>query len=47
MRLRLFNSRKSAPCTMEDLEKAFKNKKARDPNGWVNEISKNGVAGKD
>ena len=34
---------------MVDLENALKdlkNKKARDPNGWCNEIFKNGVAGK-
>ena len=50
LRLRLSNGRKSAPWTMEELEKALKNlknNKARDSNGWVNEIFKNGVAGRD
>ena len=35
---------------MKDLEKALetlKKDKARDPNGWINEIFKDGVAGKD
>ena len=35
---------------MQDLDKALKalkKDKARDPNGWVNEIFKEGVAGRD
>ena len=49
LRLRLANSNKSAPWTMDDLELVLKNLrqgKARDPNGWVNDLFRNNVAGK-
>ena len=55
-KLKLFNARlklsehtKSDPWKLGDLEnalKAMKNEKARDPNGWCNEIFKDGVAGR-
>ena len=47
-RLKLSECSKSEPWEMKDLEhvlNALKNDKARDPNGWVNEIFKEGVAG--
>lgn len=50
LRLELAENRKSQPWTMEDLERALKclkSDKARDPNGLVNELFKEGVAGKD
>ena len=50
LRLELSKSRKSEPWIMKNLEKALKKlkkDKARDPNGWINEIFKDGVAGKD
>ena len=49
LRLELSEFKKSKVWTIEDLEdvlKALKNDKARDPNGWLNEIFKTGVAGK-
>ena len=48
IRKELCENRKSEPWEMRNLEKAFKslkNNKARDPNGWTNEIFKEGVAG--
>lgn len=48
LRLKLAGSSKSLPWTMEDLEcilKNLKSGKSRDPNGWVNEIFGNEVAG--
>ena len=50
LRLKLSKTRKSQPWTLEHLDmalKGLKNDKARDPNGLVNEIFKDGVAGKD
>ena len=50
LRLKLSKSCKSQPWKLDDLEKAIKGlkkDKARDPNGLVNEIFKDGVAGKD
>ena len=50
LRLQASKSRKSDPWTLNNLEnaiKGLKNEKARDPNGLVNEIFKEGVAGKD
>ena len=50
LRLKLSKTRKSQPWTLEHLDKALKglkNDKAIDPNGLVNEIFKDGVAGKD
>ena len=50
MRLENSRKRKSKPWEMADLEKVLKNlkkDKARDPNGWINDIFKEGVAGKD
>ena len=50
LRLQLSKKRKSKPWTLTNLEKAIKGlkkEKARDPNGLVNEIFKDGVAGKD
>ena len=47
-RLKLASMKKSEDWTIEDLEKALKalkKDKARDPNGWCNEIFKDGVAG--
>ena len=49
-RLELSKSHKSLPWTLENLNQAIKGMKkdkARDPNGLVNEICKEGVAGKD
>ena len=48
MRLNLAKSNKSAPWTMDDLVntlKELKGGKARDPNGWSNDIFTNEVAG--
>ena len=48
IRLKLASKKKSEPWTMDDLEKALKTlkkDKARDPNGWCNELFKDGVAG--
>ena len=48
MRLKLAGEKKSEFWTMEQLEKvlkALKSKKSRDPNGWINELFHNGVAG--
>ena len=50
MKLENSRKRKSKPWEMADLEKVLKNlkkDKARDPNGWINDIFKEGVAGKD
>ena len=50
LRLKSSYQNKSLPWTMNNLDKALKslkNGKARDPNGLVNEIFKEGVAGKD
>ena len=49
LRLELSKYKKSKPWVLKDLENvlnSLKNDKARDPNGWVNEIFKAGVAGK-
>ena len=49
-RLKLASTRKSEPWEMKDLEaaiKGLKKGKARDPNGWANELFKDEVAGKD
>ena len=49
LRLKLARRKKSKPWTLEDLElvlKSLKNDKARDPNGWANELFKDGVAGR-
>jgi hypothetical protein len=49
LRLRLANSNKSGSWTMDDLEfilKHIKTGKARDPNGWVNDLFRNDIAGK-
>ena len=50
LRLELAKNNKSQPWTMGDLEKALKglkSDKARDPNGLVNELFKEGIAGRD
>ena len=50
LRLKLSESRKSIPWEMKDLDKvlsALKTDKARDPNGWINDIFKDEVAGKE
>ena len=49
LRLNLSECNKTGPWTMEDLEYVLthlKEGKTRDPNGWVNELFSNGVAGK-
>ena len=49
LRMKIVENCKTAAWTLEDLEKAtkkLKNNKSRDPHGWVNEIFKDGVAGK-
>ena len=49
-RLKLASTRKSEPWEMKNLEaaiKGLKKGKARDPNGWANELFKDEVAGKD
>ena len=49
VRLKLATAKKSEPWTLEDLEaalKTLKKDKARDPNGWINELFKEGIAGK-
>ena len=49
IRLKSSNEKKSGPWTMSNLEaalKSLKKDKARDPNGWTNELFKDGVAGK-
>ena len=49
MRKELCENRKSKPWKMKHLEavlKDLKKDKARDPHGWINEIFKEGVAGK-
>ena len=48
IRMNLASSNKSLPWTMEDLELVLKNLKqgkCRDPNGWVNDLFSNEVAG--
>ena len=48
LRMNLANSAKSVPWTMDDLELVLKNLKhgkSRDPNGWVNDLFLNEVAG--
>ena len=48
MRLKLAEERKSEPWNISQLEealKALKKNKSRDPNGWINELFKDGVAG--
>ena len=50
LRLQLSKKEKSQPWTMEDLNRALKSlkkDKARDPNGLINELFKEGVAGTD
>ena len=50
LRLTLCSYRKSEEWTINDLEivlSSLKNNKARDPNGWINEIFKSDVAGND
>ena len=49
IRLELSKCITSEPWVMKDLNRALKDlkqDKARDPNGWVNELFKDGVAGK-
>ena len=49
IRLKLAQKSITAPWTLTHLDKALKslkNDKARDPHGWVNEIFKDGIAGK-
>ena len=49
IRINLASCNKSAPWTMDDLEfilKHLTDGKARDPNGWVNELFSNEVVGK-
>ena len=48
LRKNLSKSRVSKPLEIKDLEKAMKSlkkEKARDPNGWINDLFKEGVAG--
>ena len=48
-RLKLAREKKSEPWTLKDLDaalKTLKKDKARDPNGWINELFKDGVAGR-
>ena len=50
LRLKNCQKRKSKPWEMCHLDKVLKDlklNKARDPNGWINDIFKEGVAGKD
>ena len=50
MRLKLASNLKSKAWGLDDLErvlKQLKNNKARDPNGLINELFKQGIAGKD
>ena len=50
LRLSLSACNKSRPWEMKELEQvlnSLKKDKARDPNGWINEIFKEGVAGRD
>ena len=49
-RLKLSLEKKTKPWTIADLKsalKVLKKNKARDPNGWANELFKDGVAGKE
>ena len=48
-RLRIASQKKSKPWDLNDLEaalKSLKTDKARDPHGWVNELFKDGIAGR-
>ena len=48
LRLKLCKKRKTKQCDMKDLEaalKELKKDKSRDPNGWLNELFQEGVAG--
>ena len=48
IRLKLAEQQKSEPWTINQLEvalKALKKNKSRDPNGWINELFKDGIAG--
>ena len=48
IRLKLAEAKKSDLWNMNDLEqavKALKNNKSRDPNGWINELFMDGIAG--
>ena len=50
MRLKICRKRKSPPWTMIHMNKAIKsmkNNKCRDPEGLINELMKQGVAGSD
>ena len=50
LRLKISTTRKSPPWTMKNMDKAIramKNNKCRDPEGLINELLKEGVAGKD
>ena len=50
LRLEISKQQKSVPWTLEQLEaaiKSLKRDKARDPNGFINDIFKEGVAGRD
>ena len=50
LRLKISTRRKSPPWTMKNMDKAIramKNNKCRDPEGLINELLKEGVAGKD
>ena len=49
LKLSLASCNKSVPWTMENLEFVLKNLregKSRDPNGWVNDLFRNDIAGK-
>ena len=48
LRKKVCKTRKSEPWNMKNLDdaiKSLKKDKARDPNGWINELFKEGVAG--
>ena len=50
IRLKLSKNRISEPWEMKHLEKVLKSlkkDKSRDPNGWINELFQDGVAGED
>ena len=50
LRKQLCENRKSEPWNMKQLEaaiKELKKDKSRDPNGWINEIFMEGIAGND
>jgi hypothetical protein len=49
IRLKLAKEKKSEPWKLKDVEaalKTLKKDKARDPNGWINELFKDGVSGR-